>query len=153
MQQLYTFGGNDALLAELIRCGVRFLLVGGLAVHFYAPEREADDLDLLVEQTSENAERLFQAMAALHVMPEFPQALIATPSDRPQQLPFKTYHYADLVTTGKDIDFPAEWAQSQEALIWQHRVRVASRSLLIAMKRKARREKDLRDVELLERDA
>ena len=153
MQQLYTFGGNDALLAELVRCGVRFLLVGGLAVHFYASERKADDLDLLVEQTSENAERLFQAMAALHVMPEFPQVLIATPGDQPQQLPFKTYHYADLVTTGKDINFPAEWAQSQEALIGQHRVHVASRALLIAMKRKAGREKDLRDVELIERDA
>ena len=151
MRQLLTLGGNDTLLAELIRCGVRFLVVGGLAVHFYVPERQADDLDLLLEQSSDNAARFFKAMPALHVVPEFPQSLISAPSERPQQLPFKRYHYADIVTTGNDIDFSAEWALSQEALIWQHPVRIASRELLIRMKRKAGREKDLADVELLER--
>ncbi|RLJ67550.1 hypothetical protein [Sulfurisoma sediminicola] len=151
MRQLFTFGGNIALLAELYRCDVRFLVVGGLAVHFYVPERQADDLDLLLEQSSDNAARFFKAMSAVHVIPEFPQSLISSPSERPQQLQFKRDHYADIVTTGADIDFPAEWVLSQAALIGQHPARIASRNLLIRMKRKAGREKDLADVELLER--
>jgi len=151
MQQLHTFGGNEPLLVELLRCGVRFLVVGGLAVRFYVAERQADDLDLLVEQTSENANRLFQAMTSLGLEPEFPQSTIAIPGERPQQLPLKRYHYADIVTMGRDVNFPKEWAQSQEAFIGHSRVRIASRELLIAMKRKVGREKDLSDVELLER--
>jgi hypothetical protein len=31
MQQLITFGGHDRLLSKLLECGVRFLVVGGLA--------------------------------------------------------------------------------------------------------------------------
>lgn len=151
MRQLLTFGGNDTLLGELERCGVRFIVVGGLAVQFYVPERIGDDLDLLLEQSPDNASRFFQAMPALHVVPEFPESLISAPTERAQQLPFKRHHYADIVTTGKHIDFPTEWAQAQEGLIWQHRVRFASLGLLVRMKRKAGREKDLRDVELLER--
>ena len=150
MQQLFTSGDNESLLAELLRSGVRFLVVGGLAVSFHIPERQADDLDLLIEQTPDNAASLFRAMAALHLTPEFPYELISTPSERPQLLPFKTYHYADLVTTGKNIDFSAEWARSHEALICQHPVRIASRTLLIHMKHNSDREKDIRDVELLE---
>jgi len=63
MQHLITFGGNDRLLSKLLECGVRFLVVGGLAVRFYIPDREVDDLDLLIEQSGENADRFFNALA------------------------------------------------------------------------------------------
>ncbi len=52
---LYTFGGNTDLLEEFMRREVRFLVVGGLAVQFHAPEREADDLDLLLDPSPDNA--------------------------------------------------------------------------------------------------
>ena len=151
MKQLFTFGANGDLIAEFVRQGVRFLVVGGLAVKFYAPEREADDLDILLEQTPENASRLFRAFGVLHLTPSFPEALIASPSDRQQQLPLKVVYYADIVTTGKDIDFDSEWARASEAMIWQSPVRIASRDLLTFMKHRAGREKDLADVALLER--
>jgi len=71
LNQLYTFGENTALLESLTRHGVRFLLVGGLAVHHHAPERQVDDLDLLVEQTVEVARNVAAALISINVRPEF----------------------------------------------------------------------------------
>lgn len=151
MEHLITFGGNDRLLAKLLECRVRFLVVGGLAVRFYVPEREVDDLDLLLEQSNENADRFFKALAELSYKPLFSKSHIGAPRKRTQQLQLKTREfYADIVTFGKDIDFTAEWAQPQEGFIGPNRVRFASRELLIKMKRKAGREKDLLDIRLLE---
>ena len=149
MQKLLTFGGNDLLLQALLSDGVRFIVVGGLAVKLYAPQREADDLDLLLEQTPENADRLFRSLGRLGITPDFPKDVIATPSQRPQHLSFKSLHYyADLVTR-PDIHFSAEWANSQEALIWQNKVRFASRELLLMLKQGSTRDKDVADVVLL----
>src|ERR1700693_2134512 len=148
MQQLFTFGTNDALLAELIAQQVRFLVIGGLAVKFYAAQREADDLDLLIEQTPKNAERLFKAFRHLRLIPQFSSEVIATPGYRAQHLPLKDVYYADLITR-PDIEFCSEWERALEALIWQNRVRVASRELLLALKSNSEREKDITDVALL----
>jgi|SoiMethySBSTD1v2_1073268.scaffolds.fasta_scaffold2750988_2 hypothetical protein len=46
MRDIPVTGENTNLLAELNRQGVRYLIVGGVAVHYYAPEERAyDDLD------------------------------------------------------------------------------------------------------------
>jgi len=148
MQQLFVFGANSDLVAALSDCGVRFLVIGGLAVKLYVPSREVDDLDLLVEQTAENAKCLFQAFARLGIRAEFPQELIAVPGERPQQISLQTIQYADIVTR-PDIDFPIEWQQATEARIGQTVVRFASRALLRRLKGNSDREKDLTDVALL----
>ena len=145
MQQLHTFGGNDDLLQELINARVRFLVIGGLAVKFYAQQREADDLDLLLEQSPENADQIFQAFAALKLNPGFPKELISSYSKHPQHLPLKAVHYADLVTR-PELDFQGEWDASQEGLIGQNRVRFASLNLLTSLKTGSDREKDFLDL-------
>ncbi|MGE0329919.1 MAG: hypothetical protein AB7P37_04445, partial [Ramlibacter sp.] len=110
-------------------------------------------LDLMVEQTPENATRLFQAFSDLSLTPEFSKELVSSPSERPQQLALKMGYYADLVTTGREVEFETEWNMASEARLGPSQVRVASRDLLIRQKQKAAREKDLKDVELLERGA
>lgn len=152
-EQLFTFHLNDSLVTALLQQGVRFLVVGGFAVKLYAPERDADDLDLMVEQTPENATRLFQAFSDLGLTPEFSKEQVSSPSERPQQLALKMGYYADLVTTGREVEFETEWNMASEARLGPSQVRVASRDLLIRQKQKAAREKDLKDVELLERGA
>jgi predicted nucleotidyltransferase len=68
MEPLVLVGGNENLLAELNKHGVRFIVVGGVAVWFYARERGgADDVDLLIESSAENANRCFEALPALNV--------------------------------------------------------------------------------------
>lgn len=153
MTHLFTFHLNDTLIATFIRHKVRFLVVGGLAVKFYVPEREVDDLDLLIEQTPENAERLFSAFAELRLLPNFSKDLIASPGQNPQQLPLKHSYYADLLTTGRLLEFESEWQSATVAHVGQNLVRIASRDLLIRQKKESGRDKDLKDVEILERAA
>ena len=145
---IFIFGANINLVSTLADFGVRFLVVGGLAVKLYAPSRMADDLDLLLEQTFENARRLFMALAKLDIYPEFPQELIAVPGDRPQQMSLKAIHYADLLTH-PGIDFSFEYSQAIEAQIGHTIVRFASRALLMRLKGSSDREKDIADVALL----
>jgi len=53
----------ESLLAALGQGGVEFILVGGLAVAFSGYPRATFDLDILVEDSTENLERL---LAVLH---------------------------------------------------------------------------------------
>lgn len=151
--ELPTFGGNNELVEQLVRHRVRFLVVGGAAVNFYVAERTADDLDLLVEPTPDNAERLFAALAALHLTPQFPQDVISRPTERPQQMPLKTVYYADLLTPGPAVNFATEWDRASLGSIGGNEVRVAARGLLIEMKVNTNRERDASDVDLLQKES
>jgi hypothetical protein len=51
------------LLSELNAEGARYLLVGGYALSFYGRPRATGDLDVWVESTLGNAERVFRALA------------------------------------------------------------------------------------------
>jgi predicted nucleotidyltransferase len=53
---------ND-LLSELNAEGARYLLVGGYALSFYGRPRATGDLDLWVDSTVVNAERVFRSLA------------------------------------------------------------------------------------------
>jgi hypothetical protein len=46
------------LLAEFVRSGVRFVLVGGYAVGHHAKPRATKDLDLLVSGSTDNLARV-----------------------------------------------------------------------------------------------
>jgi hypothetical protein len=158
VERLYTFGGNEELLNTFNSARVRFIVVGGLAVRFHVPERQAaEDLDLLIESSIENADRIFEALGALKVTPTFEKSAIAAPGPRPQQMMLKGRYpfYADILTCGQAIDFSAEWRQSHEGMIGFSKVRFASRELLIEMKNRTirkteqEREKDRSDIRLL----
>jgi hypothetical protein len=60
---LCTFHGNVPFVAALLKAEARFLVVGGLAVKFYRRDRVVDDLDLLIEPTVSNAERVLGALS------------------------------------------------------------------------------------------
>jgi len=65
-RQLPICGSNKELLHTLVNLDVNFIIVGGLAVHYHAPTRNVGDLDILVERTKENAEKL---IFSYYIMP------------------------------------------------------------------------------------
>jgi hypothetical protein len=152
MRRLHTNHGNTDLLEQLNRHGVRYLVIGGLGVHFHDESRAADDLDLLIEATPENAEKLFKAMGALAVVLNFGPENISSPGER--HLPLKAAQngrfYADLLTSELPIDFDAELS-GLRSLVNRNEVSIASRDLLIQLKSRSDREKDISDVQLLKR--
>src|SRR3954452_9946505 len=116
LSQLHTFGGNVPLVEGLAPQGVRFLVVGGLAVHHHAPERQADDLDLLVAQTLESARGVTAALLSIGIRPEFTEEQFV--NARKVRIELKRGAlYADILTAGRNFDFEEHWHKGDEARI------------------------------------
>jgi hypothetical protein len=151
--QLHTFGGNTALLESLTRHGVRFLLVGGLAVHHHAPERQVDDLDLLdllVEQTVEVARNVAAALISINVRPEFTEEQFVNARKVQIKLKFQAL-YGDIITAGPDFDFDEHWRRAEDALLGHTTVKVASISTLLLLLAGSTEAKHEADIALLQR--
>jgi hypothetical protein len=56
------FHDYEEFIAEFNAHGVRYLVVGAHAVAFHARPRATEDLDLLLQRTPENAERVIAAL-------------------------------------------------------------------------------------------
>ena len=150
LSQLHTFAGNLALVESLVQHGVRFVVVGGLAVHHHAPERQPDDLDLLVEQTAEVAKKLAMALTAINVRPEFTEEQFV--NARKVQIKLKLYAlYADIITAGPAFPFDEHWRRAEDALLGHFLVKVAAIPTLLLLLAGSNESKHEADIALLRR--
>ena len=97
-ENLICTGTNQEVVEALVQNGVEFVVVDGLAVSWHCANRVADDMDLLVNPTRSNSERLSGALNALHLN-GFTNDSFARPGI---QAPLKQLHYADLLTPRVD---------------------------------------------------
>jgi hypothetical protein len=128
--------GNDKLVCAFVEAGVAFLIVGGVAVaaHGCRDIADVDDLDLLVEPTVKNGQRLLAALAVAQV----PTCITADAIARPAlQIPIKTHYYAELLTPRNGFDFAAMASRSVPVLFGDLAVNVVSMTDLIRMKEDA----------------
>jgi hypothetical protein len=152
-QLIYMFAANADLVAKLVRRRARFVIVGGVAVRFYLPERLIDDLDLLIDPTTTNAELVVDAInsGGLCYYP-FEKGALAKRNIR---CSIRNYYYADILTPNAGINFENVWATSIEAEVVSQplptKVRVAGISTLIEMLRPSEEERHKRDIESLGR--
>jgi hypothetical protein len=137
------------LLEPLIRHGVDFVLVGGLAGTLHGSNIPTFDLDIAYARERENHERLAAALRELQV------TLRNAPPDLPFQIDAQTLengaNFTFLTPLGDidilgDIDGIKDYdglrARSKMQELYGLSVRVASLDDLIAMKRAAKRGKD-----------
>jgi predicted nucleotidyltransferase len=137
-------------LNALISTGTRFLLVGGHAVAFLGEPRLTEDLDVFVEASPANAERLRQALELFgfgSLAPAVKQ--LATPN-RIFMLGRKPWRI-DVLTGISGVDFRRAWRRRREVDFEGIRLPVIGLEDLLANKRASGRLKDLADVEALER--
>lgn len=140
----------EELLSVFIARGVRFLVVGGYAVGSHGPFRATKDLDLWIEPTPENADRVWRALA------EFGMPLgKITPQDLAEPGPWLQFGRpptrVDVLTTIDGVEFAGAWARRVERTFGRHKVPVISIDDLIRNKRLVGRAQDIADVESLER--
>lgn len=138
------------LLAEFVRCAVRFAILGGYAVGHHAKPRATKDLDLLVSGEGDNLERVAAALtafgapgnvvAAARAMSPTDVVFLGVPPVR-----------VDILRTADGVETEAVLARSQTLDLAGMPVRVIALADLIANKRAAARPQDLADVALLER--
>lgn len=152
-------GSNKEIIGAFATAGVEYVLIGGLAVAWYCPTRQADDMDLLVNPTPDNSMRISQALGTLSSlsMSCFTKDSFAKVGLR---VPLKKFHYAELLTPRKDGPTYSEvLSDSVAGKLFDIPVRIASAASLIKLKEQAvasaeaQRDKHLNDIKLLKEHA
>ncbi|HEX5385327.1 MAG TPA: hypothetical protein VFW66_01355 [Gemmatimonadales bacterium] len=139
------------LLGALTAAGARFLVVGAHAMAVHGVPRGTQDLDVWIEPTPANADRVWRALAAF-----------GAPLDDLRVTPADLLHAGSVVQLGippNRIDlltglsglpeFEAAWAARVEHAFAGCVVPFLGRAALIANKRASGRRKDLADLEAL----
>ena len=139
------------LLTELRDAGVRFLVVGAHALAAHGVPRVTGDLDLWVEPTDGNADRVWAALgefgaplAALGVR----QADFVSP-DQVIQVGLPPYR-VDLMTSISGVTFAEAWDDQLPGELFGVPVAFLGRVTFLRNKRASGRPKDLEDIRSLE---
>ncbi|HVM18151.1 MAG TPA: hypothetical protein VM290_11275 [Gaiellaceae bacterium] len=150
-----------AILRTLVEHGVEFVLIGGLAVAAHGYVRATKDVDIVPASAPDNHERLYEALLAIGARP------LEIGDFRPEELPVPftpeglasggnwalvTDHgRVDVMQWVSGIDGYEQLRANAEHLELPNvgRVAVAGYEDLVAMKREARRPRDLLDLEEL----
>jgi len=156
-------GDIERVLTALNRQNVRYLVVGGVAVVLHGYLRTTADLDLVVQLESENVLRALRALASLGYRPrapvtaeDFADESLRESWIREKNLQVFSFWSRDSPRLEVDLfvrepfDFDAAYASTKEIPLESAFVRVVPRQLLIEMKRRAGRPRDLEDIEALE---
>jgi len=127
---------------------VKYLTIGGIAAVLYGVPRATFDLDILIEATPENAQRLLDALIDARLGTA---TLITTEALLDNEITiFQDRVRIDVQTRTPGIDFEEAW-KNRETMEYQGQAfNVVSRSDLIASKEAAGRQVDLEDVRVLQ---
>lgn len=127
---------------------VHYVVVGGFAVAHYGHPRYTGDLDLFVERSLENVERLVQVIERfgfadlnLSVDDFLQDDLVIQLGVPPNRI--------DLLTVLSGVDFDETWATHEQANFGGVSVSIISKELLIRNKIATGRSQDLADLEHL----
>ena len=140
---------SDLLLA-LNAEGVRYLVVGGLALAYHDRPRSTKDLDIWAEPTAENARRVYAALAVFGAPLDKMTVDDFAEPDLVFQIGVAPLR-VDIMTSITGVSFSDAWAGRQAAKYGDVRVNVIGKEALIANKRAIGRAQDLADVEALTR--
>jgi hypothetical protein len=139
------------LLGAFSNSSVEYLVVGGWAVSIHAEPRFTKDLDLLIGESPENLVRAVEALATFGAPPDL--------VNQARELGSEEFLFfgvpparVDLLRSIPGVDFADAFTRRVDITWGDLLVHVISKDDLIAAKRAAGREKDLRDLRLLEKD-
>ena len=138
------------LLVALSDSGVRVLVVGAHALAAHGVPRMTGDLDVWVDATTDNASRVWQALAGFGAPLESLDIHESdfTRPDRVVQIGLPPYRL-DLMTSISGVDFEDAWDGRVEGVLFDVPVSFLGREALIRNKRASGRPKDLEDVRSL----
>ena len=139
------------MLSALAESGARFLVVGAHAMAVHGVPRGTQDLDVWIDPALDNAERVWQGLAAFGA-PLDDLGVTREDLRRPGtviQLGLPP-NRVDLLTTISGVpDFETAWTERVEHAFGGRQVPFIGRGTLIRNKRESGRRKDLVDLEAL----
>ena len=150
----------SAILHALNHAGIKYLIVGGVAVNLHGYQRVTADLDLVIQLNDENINKALKVFDELDYQPTIPEPIDAFSDTSKRQdwidnknMEVFQLHSSRFEDTSVDIfvkepfDFSQEYRQADQIeLDRELTIRLISTTALIAMKQKAGREKDKDDI-------
>jgi hypothetical protein len=137
-----------AFIESLNSNGVEYLIVGAVALAHHGLPRYTGDLDVLVRNTAENAQRLERmlrdfgfgglGLKQADFVNSYQVIQLGLPPNR-----------IDLLTSMTGVSFDEAWAEKVEAELEGMKVNILGRQALIRNKKATRRPQDLADLEAL----
>ncbi len=144
----------SGFLREAHKQGLRVLLVGGGAVNFHGYQRHSHDIDLWVDASRENFDKLLAVLRTLgYALERLPEAVLR--QEQNVSIKISPDMEIELITRfnpGKT--FEEAWAASEATVLAGEPVaiyRVLGYDDLIASKLRSARPKDLLDIQELKR--
>lgn len=138
----------EELLALLNEHKVEYLIVGAYALAFHGAPRFTGDIDILVRPTSDNAERIVQALAVFGFRFSNLGAQDFRKPDKVVQLGMPPVRI-DLITSITGVTWEEAEAHKAPGVFGDVSVHYLGREQYIANKRAIGRKKDLADLEAL----
>ncbi len=154
----------EDIFRKLQEKGVRYLLIGGVAVNLLGIERSTGDVDISVAMDNANVLKLVEAAKELGFVPKVPvdPADLADPNKRSEwqteknmkvfsfQHPDNPYVLIDVMINNP-LDFEKMYARREEIDSRGIKLPVASVDDIIELKKIAGRQQDLSDIEALKK--
>lgn len=139
------------VLAALVAANARFLVVGAHALAAHGVPRVTGDLDLWVDATVENADKVWRALAdfgaplaALRIDPAH-----FNKRDQVIQLGLPPFRI-DILTSITGVTFEDAWDGRLEGVLYGVLVFFVGREAFLRNKRQSARPKDIQDIRSLE---
>lgn len=126
----------------------KFVIVGGYAVAYHGHPRFTGDIDLFIEASEENAQRVVQAIDSFGFSDLGLTSKDFTDPDAIIQLGYPP-NRIDVITRVDGVTFEEVWSKREQAELDGQPVAFISKELLIQNKKASGRAKDLGDLEHL----
>ncbi|MBV9957076.1 MAG: hypothetical protein JO360_01590 [Acidobacteria bacterium] len=138
------------VFASFQKRNVKYLVIGGIAAVLHGVPRATFDLDILIEASPDNAQRLLDALTDA----SFATATMITANEllAHEITIFRDRVRIDVQTSTPGITFGAAWQKKVVMTYQGQEFYIAAKDDVIASKRAAGRDKDLEDVRMLEID-
>ncbi len=138
------------VFASFEKYEVRYVIIGGIAAILYGVPRATFDLDILIEVSPDNAQKLLDALTEANLGTA---SLISKDELLAHEITiFQDRVRIDVQTFTPGLNFQVAW-KNRETMDYQgQKFYVVSKADLIASKKAAGREVDLEDVRLLTLD-
>ena len=137
-----------AFIESLNSHGVEYVVVGAVALAHHGHPRYTGDLDILVRNSTENAQRLEKVLTAFGFGSLGLKAADFSSSYQVVQLGVAPDRI-DILTSLTGVTFDEAWAGREQGLIGETRVNFLGREALILNKKRTGRAQDEADLEAL----
>jgi predicted nucleotidyltransferase len=146
--KLFLHVADKEFLNVLGENDVRYVLIGGHAMNYYGYDRPAADLDIVIDRTSENVQKLISAFGDMRMSVPTNALQILTQPNKKMRIPL---YEIDVLTSIESLQFDDMYDARVVVELDSLKISMISKAHLLFMKQHSNREEDQSDYCALEK--